>query len=320
MTDVHVHVFCWGERPEEGFLCEKIQRSPLVRTLKKLAGLKREQGDDWSARIRSKLVRELTESSLDHAVVLAQDGIYREDGSFDQAATPFYVSNDYVFRLAAECPKALPGASINPWRSDALQELERCHSAGARLVKIHTSVQGTDPNLERFEPFYRLAKKLGMVLMFHTGYEHSSPVVSQKLADPARLARPLDHGLTCIAAHAGTCGFYDPEDYYPNFVRMMERYPDLYGDTSAMATLIRWGALRRLNREPEWLRSRMLHGSDYPLPPSRLPFLSRVGLFPPERHNPFDMDLRIKQAFDLGEDYASRAWSFLSPEGTHAPT
>ena len=312
VTDVHAHIFCWGERPEEGFLCEKIQRSLLVRLLRKMVRLQREAGDDLSAKIRSKLLRELNASSLDHAVVLAQDGIYREDGSFDPAATHFYVSNDYVFRLAADCAKVLPGASINPWRADALQELERCHAAGARLVKIHTATQGADPMQERFDPFYRLAKELDIVLMFHTGYEHSSPVVSQKHADPERLARPLDHGLTCIAAHAGTCGFFDPEDYYPNFVRMMERYPNLYGDTSVMATLIRWGALKRLSREPEWLRNRMLHGSDYPLIPIRLPFAARIGLFPPERRNPFDLNLRIKQAFSLGEDYPRRAWELVA--------
>ena len=84
-------------------------------------------------------------------------------------------------------------------------------------------------------------------------------------------------------------------------------------NTAVLATSVRWFALKRLSREPEWLRSRIIHGSDYPLPPARLPFLLRTGMFPPERRNPLDMDLRIKQSYRLGPRYETRAWELLSP-------
>jgi hypothetical protein len=127
--------------------------------------------------------------------------------------------------------------------------------------------------------------------------------VSQKFTDPARLGRALDHGGPVVAAHCGTCAFFDPEDYYPSFVTMMTRYPNLYGDTAIMASLIRWTSLRRLSRELVALRQRIIHGSDYPFPPAVLPYARRLGLFPPERCNPLDLDLRIKQLFDLGPNY-----------------
>lgn len=314
VVDAHTHVFCWGENPGDGFMSDVTQRALLTRLLVWMTKLKRESGKTLSAKMRNMLLRHLRESSLDYAVVLAQDAVYREDGSRNDAATHFYVSNDYVLDLARECPKVLPGVSINLWRSDALQELERCHAAGSRLVKIHTAIQGVDPSLERFDPFYRLARDLEMVLMFHTGYEHSCGVVSQEYADPARLARPLDHGLTVIAAHAGTCAFFDSQDFYPSFVRMMSRYPNLYGDTAVLATSVRWFALRRLSREPERLRNRIIHGSDYPLPPARLPFLLRTGLFPSEQRNPLDMDLRIKRAYRLGPRYESQVWWLINGE------
>lgn len=313
MVDAHTHIFCWGDKPVDGFISDATQRALLTRLIVWITKLKREPGETLSAKMRNILLRHLRESSLDYAVVLAQDAVYREDGSRDDSATHFYVSNDYVFGLARECPKVLPGASINLWRADALQELERCHAAGSRLVKIHTAIQGVDPSLERFDPFYRHAAELGMLLMFHTGYEHTCRVVSQKFSDPVLLARPLDHGLKVIAAHAGTCAFFDAEDYYPNFVQMMHRYPNLYGDTAVLATSVRWFALRRLSREPESLRSRIIHGSDYPLPPARLPFLLRTELFPPERRNPFNMDLRIKRAYCLGPGYESQVLGLLSP-------
>jgi predicted TIM-barrel fold metal-dependent hydrolase len=268
-------------------------------------GLRREPGADWSDRMRRRLLRELGDSRLDYAVVLAQDAVYRQDGSRDDSATHFYVSNDYVFDLARECPKVVPGASVNPWRRDALAELERCRDLGARLVKVHTAIQGVDPALKRFDPFYRLAADLGMVLMFHTGYEHACPVVSQRFTDPRRLARALDHGLPVIAAHSGTCALFDPEDYWPHFVATAARYGNLWGDTAVLASWNRLNALPRLSRSPAWLRARVLHGSDYPLPPARLAFAGRVGLFPPERGNAFDMDLRIKESFGLGGDHAA---------------
>lgn len=312
MVDAHTHVFCWGENPGDGFMSDVTKRALLTRLLVWLTKLEHESGETLSAKMRNMLLRHLRESSLDYAVVLAQDAVYREDGSRNDAATHFYVSNDYVLELARECAKVLPGVSINLRRRDALQELERCHAAGARLVKIHTAIQGVDPSLERFDPFYRRARDLEMVLMFHTGYEHTCGVVSQEYADPARLARPLDHGLTVIAAHAGTCAFFDSRDFYPSFVRMMDRYANLYGDTAVLATSIRWFALRRLSREPERLRSRIIHGSDYPLPPARLPFLLRTGLFPSQRRNPLDMDLRIKRAYGLGPGYESQMWGLLN--------
>jgi len=309
--DAHTHIFCWGDDPAAGYLSELTRQSLLTKLLVWMTRLKAEPGDTLSAKLRHMLLRHLEQSCLDYAVVLAQDAVYRPDGSRDDDATHFYVSNDYVFDLAKECPKVLPGVSINLWRKDAREELERCYAHGARLVKIHTAIQGVDPNLERFDPFYRHAGELGVVLVFHTGYEHSCRVVDQRFADPARLGRPLDHGLPVIAAHCGTCAFFDAEDYYPNFVRMMHEYPNLYGDTAVMATSVRWFALKKLAREPRWLQDRILHGSDYPLPPARLPFLLRTGFVPPERANPLDMDLRIKRAYQFGPHYESRIWSLL---------
>jgi mannonate dehydratase len=314
VVDAHTHVFCWGEEPDHGYMSDVTQRALLTRLLVWMTRLKSEPGETLSAKMRNRLLRHLRESALDHAVVLAQDAVYREDGSRNDSATHLYVSNDYVLALAQESPKVVPGASVNPWRFDALRELDRCHGGGARLVKIHTAIQGVDPSLKRFESFYRRAAQLEMVLMFHTGYEHSCRVVSQQFTDPARLGRPLEHGMPVIAAHAGTCAFFDAEDYYPNFVEMMSRYPNLYGDTAVLATSIRWSALRRLGREPEWLRNRIIHGSDYPFPPARLPFLLRTGLFPPELRNPLDMDLRIKRTYGIGRGYESQAWKLIQGE------
>jgi len=68
--------------------------------------------------------------------VLALDHRYEEDGSVDRDGTPVYVPNDFVLRLAREHPASFVAVvSVHPYRKDALQELERCAAAGARLVK-----------------------------------------------------------------------------------------------------------------------------------------------------------------------------------------
>lgn len=313
-VDTHTHVFCWGEAPNDGYLSEKTRRAFVTRMVMRLARLHREDGDTISQKIRNRLIRQLNESTLDAAVVLAQDAVYRADGTRDDAATHFYVSNDYVLNLRHDCDKVIPGVSINPIRKDALHELERCHEAGARLVKIHTAIQGVDPSRADFEPFYKLAGELGVVLMFHTGYEHSCTILSQQYTDPRKLERPLQHGYPIIAAHCGTCAFFDREDYFPNFVEMMSRYDNLFGDTAIMASLIRWRSLKRLSQEDASIRARILHGSDYPFPPARLPYLFRTGLFPKARHNPLDMDLRIKESFEFGEAYASQVMRLLTAD------
>lgn len=315
VVDCHTHVFCWGENPQDGYLSENTRRRWLTRLVLRLTGVYREPGDTLSEKIRHRYIHDVNQSNLDFAVCLAQDAVYRADGSRDDGATHFYVSNDYVLDLAKESPKILPGCSINPIRKDALQELARCHTAGCRLIKVHTAIQGVDPDRAEFEPFYRLAKELSVVLMFHTGYEHSCKVVSQKFTDPLRLGRALDQGGIVIAAHCGTCGCFDPDDYYPNFIQMLQRYDNLYGDTAVMASFIRWFALRRLSREAEPLRARIVHGSDYPLPPAKLPYLFRIGLFPPERKNSLSLDLRIKRSFDFGTNYERRVLDWLKVSG-----
>jgi len=312
VVDAHTHIFCWGENPKEGFLSEQTRRSRITRLLLRLTGITREPGATLSDKLRNRLLRELEASRLDYAVVLAQDAVYRPDGSRDDDATHFYVSNDCVLELAKRSAKVLPGCSINPIRSDALVELERCHAAGSRLIKIHTAIQGVDPGRREFDPFYALARALGVVLMFHTGYEHSCTVVSQQFTDPLRLERALSHGGPVVAAHCGTCAFFDPEDYYPNFVSLMNRYENFYGDTAIMASLIRWFSLKRLSREPNRIRERILHGSDYPFPPARLPYVFRTGLLPAERSNPLDLDHCIKSTFRFSEGYGNRILSLLN--------
>ena len=103
-------------------------------------------------------------------------------------------------------------------------------AAGVTNAAVGELIDAVDRQEEAFvdlEPSpraKRLAAELDVVLMFHTGWEHSCKVISQQFTDPLKLERPLEHGGPVIAAHCGTCAWYDKEQYYPRFIEMMNRY------------------------------------------------------------------------------------------------
>lgn len=202
-------------------------------------------------------------SSIDRAVILAQDHVYDDSGRLMERFGPFYTPNDYVLRLARNHEEFLPAASIHPARPDALDELERCIEAGAVMLKILPLYHNIDCSDRRYVPFWERMAKAGMLLLAHTGGELSLPVANQKYASPAPLSLPLECGVTVIAAHCATSSL-DEENYLPLLEKMMERHPRLYGDNSGLNTPVRsrhlWSCLT--------LSDRIVHGSDLPIPVS----------------------------------------------------
>src|SRR5204863_7163227 len=78
------------------------------------------------------------------------------------------------------------------------------------------------------------------------------------------LRLPLECGVTVIAAHCATrSGLGDP-DYFGGFCAMLEQFPRLYGDTSALVSLNRCRHLTDCLRPG--LAGRVVHGSDFPVP------------------------------------------------------
>ena len=68
--------------------------------------------------------------------LLPFDKFYEKDGTPNEAKTTFYIPNDYSFMMAREHPEYFhPVGSVNPYRKDALEELERCHRNGVTIIK-----------------------------------------------------------------------------------------------------------------------------------------------------------------------------------------
>lgn len=209
----------------------------------------------------------LETSSLDALLVLAQDVPYDDAGKAMPEKGAFYVPNEVVLEMAARHPGKIEAAvSIHPGRPDALEELERCLAAGARVLKLLPNCLNVDCSRREYTPFWERMAEAGMLFLAHTGGELSLPVLEPAYADPRILVHPLECGVRAIAAHgAGRSALWDP-DYTDTLLEMLKKYPGLYLDNSALCSINRARTLKKI-LHPEVL-PRVIHGSDFPIPVS----------------------------------------------------
>lgn len=315
--DIHVHLFGIGDNGTGCRMANSLTEGLQFRILEKLLGLKR-MGKTLDEGYERVLVEQLKESGLSKAAILGQDAVYDQHGHADWNRTSFYVPNDYVFAVAQRHSEIMiPCPSINPDRGDAIEELTRCREKGARLFKIHPPTQGVDVADRKHGKFFRQCAELNMLVLVHTGHEHSAPVISKDLAAPRRLEFALDQGCSMVACHAGTGWTSDTPDQLPEFLSLLKRYPKLWGDTSVLGTAGRVRDFGRLLEDP-LAQARLLHGSDFPFPVAPLAFAKLVGEEPARRisseKNWLKKDFDLKDALRIGRKSAERAYELVAKE------
>lgn len=293
LIDCHVHMAALPDAGNGCYISPKLLKSPLFRFLLWKHDLSPRHPREANRKYITDLRQELLASVfVQKAVVLAMDGCYDESGRLDKTHTEFLIPNDYVFDTVARYPhEFLAGASINPQRRDALDELDRCAEGGAVLVKVLANAQQFDPAKSCYKQFYRAMAERGLPLLSHVGYEFSLIGKDQSLGDPARLRVPLDEGVTVIAAHACSSGLVIHEKFLPTFIDLAQRYDRFYGDISSLTLPNRMRMLLRLRHLPH-LHDRLLFGTDYPLSVLHVPTWGRVGL------GALKMLMRTKNRFD----------------------
>jgi predicted TIM-barrel fold metal-dependent hydrolase len=284
LVDYHVHIAGLGVGGTNAFVNRKMRTwtHPFHRLKFKVymssAGVSDEQtaDGDFVNRLAS-LVTNIANHGKHR--LLAFDKNYRRDGSVNLEKTEFYVPNEYVFELAERYPDLfLPNISVNPYRPDAIQELEKWAMCGARIVKWLPNAMGIDPSDPHCDPFYQKMRELNLILLSHGGEEKAVEAEEdQKLGNPLLLRRALDHGVKVIVAHCAGLGFNQDIDgqhrgsvhNFDLFMRLMDekRYQGLvFGEISAMTQFNRIGKPLRTILEREDLHERIVNGSDYPLP------------------------------------------------------
>jgi hypothetical protein len=311
IIDIHCHAAGIGAGGSGCFVSAALRRSWRYRIyLKSFRVTEDELLREGDGLILRRLSGQLAQSRrVASAVILAMDGVVGDDGELNAAETEVYIPNRFVAEETGQHPNLLFGASVNPYRRDAVTRLEQAAADGAVLMKWLPSIQHIDPSDQRLVPFYLRMKELGLPLLSHTGSEYSFTRARSELADPELLRLPLSLGLTVIAAHAGSNGRNGGEPNHARFIRLCGEYANLYADISALTQLNRLGHLSRLLNHRE-LHGRLLYGTDMPLPntcivsPFAFPFrispwrmlaISRIA-------NPWDRDVALKEALGVTEE------------------
>jgi predicted TIM-barrel fold metal-dependent hydrolase len=318
IIDCHVHICAMS--PAHGSMSAKLLNSLPFRFMRWRLGLK--GTDEQTERnLEAKLIGTINETTkLGAAVVLAFDAVHDRDGNIDLPNTHLYVKNDYVIELAARNPKMLFGASIHPYRKDAVEELERCVKAGAVLLKWLPITQNFNPADPKCIPFYEALAHHNLTLLCHTGGEQSLPQLDKSTADPMLLKPALERGVRVIMAHCGTRSTPWEQDYLTQFMQLVQDYEHCYGDTSALCLPARSHAFGPILQNKA-VREKLVHGSDWPIiaipPASKIGWANAWELM--HERNWMKRDVMIKEQLGFDDAYWHRAGKVLGMQTKARP-
>lgn len=236
--------------------------------------------------------------------------------------TSFHVPDRHAASVASAMTQRFAWVcSIHPYREDALARLEAAIQGGAVALKWLPSSMNIDLRDARLLPFYDRLAAARLPLIIHCGEEKAVPGAGRDdLGNPLLARLPLSHGVRVVMAHCASLGdALDLDQPRPRLVSAFSLFARLMDEPAWRGLLLGdVSALFQFNRRPEVWRtvlarqdwhSRLLHGSDYPLPGVgplyRLGGLVNAGLLaeadraPLEQirgHNPLLFDLALKRA------------------------
>jgi predicted TIM-barrel fold metal-dependent hydrolase len=322
---MHVHLAGVGTGGSGCWISPAFRRRPIFLGLRMLHGIGPRQmatiDEDWAAQIS----RHVEASELDAAVVLGFDGVYDAAGRLDRTRTQMLIPQEWVFEVCRRHGNLLPGVSINPWRADALDRLEMAIEGGAVLIKWLPIVQGFDPASPRTAPFLRKLAAAGIPLLVHAGSgEMTFRTVDGSVGDIIGLLPALEEGVTVICAHAGAPAHYQiSADQTPVLMALLERFPNLWVDNSGMMNIGRFRHIPRIANDPV-IRERVMHGSDFPVPPSAMLYANRIGIRRAREltrePNPMQREIAIKRALGMPAEALTRAGRILANLDRWLPT
>ena len=313
--DMHVHVLGNGRSGSGCRFGVRWWQHPFARMMARNIGLEVSAGDPALDSLFVERLRGWVKvSSTPQVVILACDDVYDQRGTRHPGLSGLFVPNDYVLGLSQRFLEFLPGVSIHPARRDAIDELERCARAGAVLLKLLPCVQVVECSSPRYKPFWEALARLKLPLLAHTGGEFSLPTRRRDLQSVEMLRLPLECGVTVIAAHCGAPALPWDRDYFDQFNRMRQAFPNLFGDISALSQPMHLRTIARLRDDPR----QILYGSDYPvittafwswmkgwISRSELGFLRAI-------QNPLEKKFRLTKALGFPDQIFTEFWRLRS--------
>lgn len=82
--------------------------------------------------------------------------------------------NNFAMEIDRD-PAFVAFGSVHPDAPDALSELERIKAAGLKGVKLHPEYQQFYADGEKMKPIYRKISELGLITIFHAGFDYGFP-------------------------------------------------------------------------------------------------------------------------------------------------
>ncbi len=160
-------------------------------------------GSDFAAtQTIPNLVAEMDAMRVQQAVLLPiKLGVWFGDDLTDQWRRALEVS-DAQERL-------IMGGSVHPESDDAVAQLRAQAAAGARVFKLHPTVQRFYPDDNRVMDVYEAAQELGVMIFFHGGRAGIEPDSSHPYAMPRHYEAAIANfpKLPFILGHAGARDF-----------------------------------------------------------------------------------------------------------------
>ncbi len=318
--DNHVHVACYGFN-SKCYVSERMMNSYKLPVYERLFNFSYDEARKHGDGILFKKIHAQVQESkfIKQVVLLAMDEVYSESGEIKKDETEYYVPNTFVATHAKKFNTLLFGASVHPYRKDALQELERVKANGAVLIKLLPAIQHFHADKKSLTAYYKKLVQLKLPLLIHMDDEHSFSKTKDIYSNPAKLELPLSLGVTVICSHAASLGQRSGQETFDILLNLKNKYSNLYADISALTQArTRHGHIKKIVAEPRW-KDRTLYGSDWPLThqvlSSPLYYVFDLGvaksweLF--RTKNTWDRDVLIKKAFGVTEDVFLRTEQLL---------
>ncbi|TWT41186.1 Amidohydrolase [Phycisphaerae bacterium RAS1] len=226
----------------------------------------------------------LAPGPIDRYVLLAFDAYHDDAGRRpplpirdSDLGSDIYTSNTLIRDLCRRRPsKFLLGASIHPYRENAVACIDEVFAAGACLVKwlpLHQNINIRD---SRTLAVLRRCAELHLPLLVHyseeftltTQHREHQPV--EPLLDVLRRLRREGRMPPVIVAHVATPAlpFGETASHEALLDALQNEFAEapLYADISALAVWSKHRFLRRLARM-QHLHHKLVFGTDFPVPP-----------------------------------------------------
>jgi predicted TIM-barrel fold metal-dependent hydrolase len=251
IIDVHIHPFCREATvvpsPEDAL--ERMYGGAGGRFAPLMEGFR------WIFEEKSldDIIRDMDETGIDKAVIVAAD--------YSTEYGTIVVTNEDVARMSKQHPdRFIPFCSVDPSLGRlAVDKLELAvNEQAARGLKLVPPMQGFRFDDPRYDPLWRKAAELDIIVWTHAAHQKSTPGTDARLGQPM-LVEPVALKFPDLKLVLGHCGF----PWVWESWSMAVRHPNVYVDISAFPSLydqFPWNAYTTSGAE-----HKLLFATDNPL-------------------------------------------------------